>query len=155
MKHLPFIKGNRQAIIFMGIQASGKTTFYNRMLSDGTYIHISLDDLHTRNKEEQALMECLRSGKSFIIDNTNPEVAIRAKYIRKAKEYGYHVIGLFFQSIVKDCVRRNEEREVKVPATAIANTSNRLQMPTMEEGFDELFYVRIDNDDFELSAWRD
>jgi predicted kinase len=126
MSVLPFEKKEKQAIIFIGIQACGKTTFYYRMLSDGNYAHISLDDLHTRNKESQELMKCLESGNSFVIDNTNPEIPDRATYIQKAKEHGYQVIGIFFQSRVKDCVRRNEERGGKVPSKAIACTSNKL-----------------------------
>lgn len=155
MSILPFEKKEKQAIIFIGIQASGKTTFYHRMLSDGYYTHISLDNLHTRNKENQELVKCLESGKSFVIDNTNPEISDRAQYIQKAKEYGYHVIGIFFQSMVKDCIHRNEVRGGKVPSKAIACTSNKLQMPSRSEGFDELYFVRIENNDFEISAWRE
>ena len=110
MTILPFDKKKKQAIIFIGIQASGKSTFYNRLLADGSYNHISLDCLHTRHKEYLELMDCLNNGRSFVIDNTNPEVSDRARYICKAKEYDYHIIGIFFQSIVKDCVKRNEER---------------------------------------------
>lgn len=152
---LPFTKQEKQAIIFIGIQASGKTTFYERMLSDGTYTHISLDILHTRSRENEMLIGCLENGKSFVIDNTNPEISVREKYILKAKEYGYQIIGIFFQSIVKDCVRRNEQRGLKVPSKAIACTSNKLQLPTREEGFDELYFVKINNNDFEISAWRE
>lgn len=152
---MPFEKKEKQAILFIGIQASGKTTFYHRMLSDGYYTHISLDNLHTRNKENQELVKCLESGKSFVIDNTNPEISDRAQYIQKAKEYGYHVIGIFFQSMVKDCIHRNEVRGGKVPSKAIACTSNKLQMPSRSEGFDELYFVRIENNDFEISAWRE
>ncbi len=155
MSNLPFKKEEKQAILFIGIQASGKTTFFNQMLSDGTYTHISLDDLHTRNKEIQELSVCLECGKSFVIDNTNPEISDRARYIQKAKEYGYHVIGLFFQSRVRDCVLRNERRGCKVPPKAIASTSNKLQMPSMAEGFDELFFVRIDDNDFEITTWKE
>lgn len=155
MSILPFEKKEKQAILFIGIQASGKTTFYHRMLSDGYYTHISLDNLHTRNKENQELVKCLESGKSFVIDNTNPEISDRAQYIQKAKEYGYHVIGIFFQSMVKDCIHRNEVRGGKVPSKAIACTSNKLQMPSRSEGFDELYFVRIENNDFEISAWRE
>lgn len=72
MSALPFEKKEKQAIIFIGIQACGKTTFYHRMLSDGNYVHISLDELHTRNKESQELTKCLENGNSFVIDNTNP-----------------------------------------------------------------------------------
>lgn len=152
---MPFEKKEKQAILFIGIQASGKTTFYHRMLSDGYYTHISLDNLHTRNKENQELVKCLESGKSFVIDNTNPEISDRAQYIQKAKEYGYHVIGIFFQSMVKDCIHRNEVRGGKVPSKAIACTSNKLQMPSRSERFDELYFVRIENNDFEISAWRE
>ena len=155
MGMLPFEKKEKQAIIFIGIQASGKSTFYYRLLDDGTYTHISLDILHTRNKEKQLLMECLVEGKSFVVDNTNPEISDRAKYIQKAKEYSYNVIGIFFQSIVRDCVRRNEERRNKVPSTAIASTSNKLQMPSRTEGFDELYFARIVNNEFEITTWKE
>lgn len=155
MSVLPFEKKEKQAIIFIGIQACGKTTFYHRMLSDGNYAHISLDDLHTRNKENQELLKCLENGNSFVVDNTNPEISDRATYIQKAKEHGYQVIGIFFQSRVKDCVRRNEERGGKVPSKAIACTSNKLQMPLRSEGFDELYFVRIENNDFKISTWRE
>ena len=125
------------------------------MLSDGTYTHICLDDLRTRNREKQEMMLCLERGHSFVIDNTNPETSDRTAYIQKAKEYGYHVVGLFFQSQVKECVRRNEERGGKVPSKAIASTSNKLQIPSRAEGFDELYFVRIVNNDFEISLWRE
>ena len=155
MEELPFEKKNKQAIIFIGIQASGKTTFYNRLMSRESYTHISLDVLHTRDKERLALMDCLERGKSFVIDNTNPEMADRAPYIQKAKDYGYQVIGLFFQSIVKHCVNRNNARRCGVPSDAIANTSNRLQIPSYLEGFDELYFVRISNNEFEISKWEE
>ncbi len=155
MNTLPFEKTAKQAIIFIGLQASGKTTFFNRMLADGNYAHISLDILHTRNKENLMLTECLESGLSFVVDNTNPEIATRANYIRKAKQYGYRVIGFFFQSIVRDCMKRNEERGGKVPPVAIASTSNKLQMPSRAEGFDELYFVSINNPDFNISTWRE
>ena len=100
-------------------------------------------------------MDCLNIGKSFVIDNTNPEVSDRKLYIQKAKEYGYQVIGIFFQSIVKDCVLRNEERGGKIPSKAIACTSNKLQMPSKAEGFDELYFVRINNNEFEITTWRE
>ena len=109
---LPFEKKEKQAIIFIGIQASGKSTFYTRLLNDGTYTHVSLDILHTHNKEEQLLWECLVEGKSFVVDNTNPEISVRAKYIQKAKEYGYHIIGIFFQSIVKECIRSKNREHI-------------------------------------------
>ena len=155
-RFLPFKFTDKQAIIFMGIQASGKTTFYEQMLADKGYTHISLDVLHTRNREDLLLAECLDNGRSFVVDNTNPEISVREKYIKKAKEYGYQVIGIFFQSKVRDCMRRNEQRGLKVPQKAIACTSNNLQLPSLDEGFDELYFVSINiNHQFKISPWRE
>lgn len=155
-RFLPFKLTDKQAIIFMGIQASGKTTFYEQMLADKGYTHISLDVLHTRNREDLLLAECLDNGRSFVVDNTNPEISVREKYIKKAKEYGYQVIGIFFQSKVRDCMRRNEQRGLKVPQKAIACTSNNLQLPSLDEGFDELYFVSINiNHQFKISPWRE
>jgi len=80
---------NKEMILFIGIQASGKTTFYHEQLAQ--YEHVSLDILHTRNKERIAIEEAFSLGKSMVIDNTNPTVADRESYIRKAKENGYQI----------------------------------------------------------------
>jgi predicted kinase len=143
-----------KAILFIGLQASGKSTFYQRKMSE--YIHINLDTLHTRNKEKQLLEECLRNGNSFVVDNTNPTAAEREKYIHAAKAHGFFVEGYYFQSILADCILRNRNREGKacVPDKAIAGTSNRLELPDLEEGFDRLYFVRMERDGFAVEPWR-
>jgi len=153
---LPFeVNTNQQAIIFIGIQASGKSTFYKQVLAQYGYVHINLDTLHTRNKEMEAISECFDEERSFVVDNTNPEISDRHRYIRLAKEHGYKVIGIFFQSIVRECIERNEQRENKVPVKAIPCTQNRLQLPSYDEGYDELYFVRIIEDGFEISKWKE
>lgn len=137
----------------MGIQASGKSTFYQQMLLH-THAHISLDVLRTRGRELQAINECVEEGRSFVVDNTNPEKTDRQRYISIAKEHGYSVIGIFFQSIVKDCIRRNEMRDKGIPPKAIACTSNKLQMPSTTEGFDDLYFAKMNNNNgFDIEPW--
>lgn len=147
---------DKRAIILIGIQASGKSTYYHRMWED-EYVHINLDTLHTRNKERLLLEECLLEGRSFVVDNTNPTAADREKYISAAREHGYQVDGYFFQSVIADCMDRNRTRQGKacVPDKAIACTSNRLELPSYQEGFDHLYYVRIVQDEFVVEAWKD
>jgi len=152
---LPFkITGDKQMIVFMGIQASGKSTFYHELLERHGYAHINLDTLHTRRNESLALQDCLCRGKSFVVDNTNPEIADRERYIPLAKAHGYEIIGIFFQSIVRDCVRRNADRDNSVPLQAIPCTSNKLQLPAYDEGFDKLYFTRIVGNGFEITDWR-
>lgn len=144
-----------EIIIMTGIQGSGKTTFCRKRFPE--YERISLDDLHTRNKENIAFEQALLDRKDIVIDNTNPTASDREKYIRKAKGQGYKVIGYFLQSRLRDCVDRNRMRtgKARIPDTAIAATSNKLQMPSLKEGFDELYFVSINDTDYSISEWRE
>ena len=144
---------NKTAIIFVGIQASGKTSFYQKFFPK--LAHVSLDELHTRNKERLFITECLERGTSFVVDNTNPTVAARAGYIGQAKAHGFSVWGYYFQSSIAECVKRNASREGKanVPRNAITHTHRILELPSYDEGFDELFYVQIADTGFGVEDW--
>ena len=50
-------------VIMMGVQGSGKSTFYARYLTDN-YVRVNLDTLKTRNRERLLSEECLSLGKS-------------------------------------------------------------------------------------------
>ena len=141
-------------VIMIGIQASGKSTFAEKELSE--YTRINLDTLNTRNKERIEFERALEAGENIVIDNTNPKISDRERYIIRAKEHGYKVVGYFMQSRVKDCVERNEKRvgKAKVNTKAIAATSNKLEMPEYAEGFDEIYYVSMSDDGFVIDEWR-
>lgn len=141
-------------ILFIGIQASGKTTFYNKVHAPHGYVHINLDNLRTRHKEQVAINRCYEFGASFVVDYTNPQKADRARYIFDAKQHEYEVIGIYFRSILKDCIARNEARADEVPRLAIPNTQNKLEMPDYAEGFDKLYFVQIEDDGFTITDWK-
>lgn len=154
--NLPFlIRPTHQVIVFIGIQASGKSTFYETMLARLGYAHINLDTLRTRHQERLAIEACYKSKTSFVVDNTNPEITDRARYIPEAKAQGYEVVGIFFQSIVRDCIERNEKRDRQVPRHVIPCTQNKLQLPTYAEGFDRLYFARIVDGGYELTDWEE
>lgn len=148
-----FNNSKQTFFILMGIQASGKTTFAHRFLSE--YEYISLDQLNTRNKEQKALENALQGGLSLVVDNTNPTKADRKKYLDLAKARGYKVVGLYFRSAIEECSQRNKQRTGKfqVPLKAILATAKRLEQPSYAEGFDELYYVKIKDSDFAVSKW--
>ena len=139
----------------MGIQASDKTTFARRFLSE--YEYISLDQLNTRNKEQIALENALESALSFVVDKTNPTKANRKKYLDLAKAKGYKVVGLYFRSSIEESLQRNEQRtgKAQVPLKAILATAKRLEQPSYMEGFDELYYIKIENNDLIVSKWNE
>jgi hypothetical protein len=61
------------------------------------------------------------------------------------------------ESKLKDCIERNNMRQgkEKIPTIAIASTSNKLQMPSFDEGFDELYFVKNDGSTMTVSEWRE
>ena len=143
-------------VILMGLQGSGKSTFYQKYLAEKR-VRVNLDTLKTRHRERLLIEECLRTGVDFAIDNTNPTRADRAAYIPAARAAGYRVIGCFMESKIRDCLERNKHREGKarVPDVAILGTSRRLEMPSYEEGFDELYFVSNDGTEMKISKWRE
>lgn len=144
-----------EAVIFIGIQATGKSTFYVRRYLR-THVRLNLDMLRTRTREAILLQACLAAKQSFVIDNTNPTRADRARYLIPARELGFRTIGCYFRSSVRDAISRNSGRQgdQRVPDLAIRGTSARLELPDLAEGFDELRYItQTDCGDFSILPW--
>ena len=144
-----------KAIIFTGVPACGKTSYYKEFF--GEYVHINLDTLKTRNKEKKLLAECINARCDFVVDNTNPSPEDRARYIQPLKEAGYEIIGYYFSSPISECIERNRKREGKqrIPDKAVAAVYGNLTIPSMSEGFDKLYYVKLTTDGFFTEDWRD
>ncbi len=133
-------------VIFVGLQASGKTTYYRDHFA-ATHVHVSKDlmkNARDRDTKQRLLIEkAFAAGKPVVVDNTNPTPAARAPLIALARRCGARVIGYFFDVPVKVAVERNRAREGKarVPDVAIYVTSKKLVAPKFEEGFDEIHVV--------------
>lgn len=135
-----------EAVIFVGIQATGKSSFYREYFFD-THVRINLDMLKTRHRERLLVRACIEAKQPFVVDNTNPSVEERARYIESARSAGFHVTGYYFSSSVREALARNARRtgKARVPEKGIFGTRKRLQVPNLEEGFNELCYVWIDD----------
>ncbi|MCB0632201.1 MAG: AAA family ATPase [Saprospiraceae bacterium] len=145
-----------QGIIFIGIQGSGKSTFYKENFFN-THVRISMDLLRTRNKEEQLLDKCLELQQRVVIDNTNPTRKERQLYIEKFRQRKYEVIGYYFCSNVQDALKRNELRKGKerITEVGILSTAKKMELPASEEGFSKLYYVEIVDNHFVVKDWND
>lgn len=143
-----------EMILFMGIQASGKSTFYQQKFFQ-THIRISLDLLNTRNKQEQMLFTCLDMQARFVVDNTNPQKKDRRYFIEMAKKKKYKIKGYFFNTSLSSAIQRNALREGKecIPIIGIKSCASKLDKPSFEEGFDELYEVNVKNKKFMIKKY--
>src|SRR3712207_208905 len=101
-----------EAVILVGIQASGKSTFYLQRFFE-THVRINMDMLKTRRRETLLLEACLLARQPFVMDNTNPLRADRARYVEAARAAGFTVSGYFFRATPREAIARNKLRTGK------------------------------------------
>lgn len=53
----------------------GKSTFARKYFVPAGYVHVNQDTLKTKDKCLKVAREAVESGKSVVIDNTNPSAA--------------------------------------------------------------------------------
>jgi predicted kinase len=125
------------AVIFVGIPATGKSTFYREHFFT-THVRINLDMLRTRHREDILLRACIEARQPFVVDNTNLTGEERKRTIVLAGAAGFRITGYYFQSSIGDAITRNAARtgKAQIPAKAIGGAHKRLQLPTYGEGFE-------------------
>ena len=141
-----------EAVIFVGLQASGKSSFYKDQFFS-SHVRLSLDLLRTRHRERRLLDVCLDTQQSFVIDNTNPSRSERAFYIEAALRAQFQVVGYYFCSRVRECLIRNRQRENCIPDVGLLSTAKKLERPSFDEGFHQLHYVRLLENRFVVEEW--
>jgi predicted kinase len=137
-----------ECVILIGLPGSGKTSFYRERFAD-THHHVSKDlwpnAANREARQRREIQHALVEGRSVIIDNVNASAGDRAPLMTIARAHGAKVIGYFFVVTTRQAVARNAERtgRQRVPNVAIFTAAKRLNPPTFEEGFDELFRVEL------------
>jgi predicted kinase len=140
-----------ELVIFVGLQASGKSTFFRERFT-ATHAHVSKDlfrNNRDRNRRQAQLIEAaLGKGVSVVVDNANPTVEDRMSLICLGRRFGAKIVGYYFDSTVRQSIGRNRQRTGadQVPDVAVYATAKKLERPAYREGFDERFSVRMTGD---------
>lgn len=137
-----------EVAILIGLQASGKTTFYRQRLA-GTHLHVSKDAMrNARNRQgrQMRLIDgALADRRSVAVDNTNPSLDEWRPIIDAARRRDARVIGYWFAPDLGASLRRNATRGANaVPHVGVYATRKRLRRPSLADGFDALYAVRFD-----------
>ncbi|MBI2834752.1 MAG: ATP-binding protein [Acidobacteria bacterium] len=143
-------------VVFIGLPASGKTTFYRREFAS-THAHVSKDlmrNVRTRGRRQAKMVDdMLSKGISVVVDNTNVTRADRAALVAAATSHRARVVAYVFTGSPAQCLARNKQRRGKaqVSAAAILAGAKRFQPLTADEGFDAVYRVTIGSEgDFEV-----
>ena len=133
-----------QLVLLMGIQAAGKSTFYQEQFGS-THLRINLDMLKKRHREAIIFYAALAADQRCVVDNTNTQLWHRKRYIEPAQESGFEIVGYYFDVPLADAIRRNSARDGKacIPPKAIERFYKEMIVPTYSERFDNLYRVKV------------
>ena len=140
-----------EMVIFVGFPASGKSTFYETEMKPKGYCHVSRDKLGSWQKCVAKCNQMLQSGKSVVIDNTNPDIESRSRYINCAKKHSIRVRCFLFTTSLQQAKHNNKFRDLtsndstsaKVTDIAFNVYKSKFVKPTLKEGFDEIISITI------------
>ena len=120
----------------IGVALSGKTTYVETNF-DHEVIRLSYFE-NNRKKEFTYIEECLKKGKSIVVDDTNLTRDIRKQHIDLANKYNAKIVGIFMNTSIGLLHQRRMRRNKQFPLVAINRQLKELETPTKDEGFDVL-----------------
>jgi len=155
----PFTKNSPQElVIFCGSPGAGKSTFYWDVLQPLGYERVNQDILKSRDRCIKKATELLGAGFSVAVDNTNADIETRKHWVNLAQEFNVPIRCVRFMASSRlaehnDAVRAmnpntmNPEKRSLLPGIAFKSFQQRLQEPTLKEGFQDIYKV-----DFEFKG---
>lgn len=133
--------------VCVGLPGSGKSTWANAqglpvVSTDAIRKELFGDESIQKNPQKvfniafKRLREYLKKGSSVIFDATNLTIKNRKNIFKQIYPFSAHAI--VFSTSANECIERIKNRERKVPNKIILNMQKRFQLPSKEEGFEEI-----------------
>jgi bifunctional polynucleotide phosphatase/kinase len=139
----------QEIIILVGFPASGKSFFCKKYMKSAGYEIVNRDTLSTQQKCLAAIDAALKRGKSCVIDNTNPDISSRKRYIDEARKFNIPIRCFFFTTTYEQSRHNNKFRELtdsshaKIHDMIFHVYKNKFVEPTTKEGFSEIVKVNF------------
>ena len=120
------------------------------------YVHVNRDTVGTWQKCVTECERAVKAGKSVVIDNTNPSVEARFRYIEVCKRLGVSFRCFYFTTSISHGRHNNRFRELtttndrykKVSNIAFNTYKSHFIEPSTCEGFSEVVKIEFVPSDF-------
>ena len=143
----------------VGVPASGKSTFAQQISEENNHIHIFSSDrlrgFFGKDEEDQSVTKQVfdyiedsvesyfcETNFSPLIDATNINKKLRSRFIDIAKKYNKEVIVYYFPISLARALKRNQQRERKVPEFVIKKMIDSLDEPCYSEGINQILILK-------------
>ena len=141
-------------IMLVGISGAGKTTVAEIYVSfiknteiisyDAIRAELWGDESCQHNPKKvfeimnERTIEKLKANINIIYDATNLIASRRKQLLQKVKPYCKKTLCIFIDKTVKECLKNQAKRKRQVPYDVIRKQYSQLEIPTYDEGWDEI-----------------
>lgn len=140
-----------EVIVFVGFPAAGKSQFAETYLIPKGYVRINRDVLGSWQKCVTECSKALSLQKRVVIDNTNPDLESRGRYIECAKKAKVPCRCFLFVCPVEQARHNNVFRQLMLPDDkhldvndmVINSYKSKFKEPNLREGFAEIVKVNF------------
>ncbi|KAK0089927.1 hypothetical protein PV325_004679 [Microctonus aethiopoides] len=137
----------QEIIILVGGPGSGKSNLALNYLKN--YVHINRDTLGSWQKCISSMKQALDDGKCVVIDNTNPDIASRKRFLDVANTHNVPARCFIMNTSLENAKHNNRFRELTDPSHMVISdiiinsyTKNYVE-PSITEGFKEIVRVNF------------
>ncbi|XP_059188176.1 bifunctional polynucleotide phosphatase/kinase [Centropristis striata] len=140
-----------EVIVAVGFPASGKSTFFHTHIIPKGYVYVNRDTLGSWQKCVSACEGALKEGRSVAVDNTNPDLESRKRYVDVAQAAGVPCRCFHFSASLEQAKHNNRFREMapsdskhaKVNDMIFHSYKKHFVAPALSEGFCEILQVHF------------
>ena len=150
-------------IMLVGLPASGKSTYAEKLKEQGYHIHSSdaireelTGDVNAQDKNtdvfavlHKRVKDDLSNRISCVYDATNMSMKRRKTFLNEIKKYNCRKKCVLFIMPVEVCKERNNTRERKVPDNVFDKMLKQFDVPMRYEGWDDIEVVLDEEYDYE------
>lgn len=138
--------------IFCGIPASGKTTMATQLAKEQDAKLYSYDvirrDLKLSSFDDicsliyQRIKTDLSNGLNVVYDAPNHRLKYRQNVINTISNIPCKKICVVLLTPFEECLKRNANREARLPDFVLYDLYNKFELPTLNEGWDDIWYFK-------------
>ncbi|KAJ8280237.1 hypothetical protein GJAV_G00052180 [Gymnothorax javanicus] len=141
----------QEVIVAVGFPASGKSTFFQKHVVPKGYEYVNRDTLGSWQNCVSACERALKEGRSVAVDNTNPDLESRKRYVDVCQKMGVPCRCFLFTASLEQAKHNNRFREMMPSENKHAPVNDmvlygyrkKFVAPSVSEGFSEILKINF------------
>lgn len=128
--------------IFCGCAGAGKTTLSKELIDKYQAMRYSFDEMGCFKYLElfPYIIKSISENKNVVVDALFTRISQRKLILDATKDIDCKRILIYVDTPLEECIRRNAQRTNPLPEFMVRDIYNSIEIPTLDEGWDEILY---------------